>query len=77
MGGQPLVQRLRDRQHSWDLNGLASLIPNGLAQGLAGYAYICPDMIGGGKSETLRTIHRSASIESCSSGMRNALRCFR
>ncbi len=49
MGGQPLVQRLRDRQHSWDLNGLASLIPNGLAQGLAGYAYICPDMIGGGQ----------------------------
>ncbi|WP_372630260.1 glycoside hydrolase family 31 protein [Cohnella sp.] len=46
--GQPLVQRLRDRQHSWDDNGLASLIPNGLAQGLAGYAYICPDMIGGG-----------------------------
>jgi len=48
-GGQPLVQRLRDKQHSWDNNGLASLIPNGLAQGLAGYAYICPDMIGGGQ----------------------------
>lgn len=49
MAGKPLVQRLRDRQHSWDENGLASLIPNGLAQGLAGYAYICPDMIGGGQ----------------------------
>ncbi|QNK57247.1 glycoside hydrolase family 31 protein [Paenibacillus sp. PAMC21692] len=49
MGGQPLVQRLCDRQHSWDLDGLGSLIPNGLAQGLSGYAYICPDMIGGGQ----------------------------
>ncbi|WP_130616330.1 glycoside hydrolase family 31 protein [Cohnella abietis] len=46
--GQPLVQRLRDKNHTWDENGLASLIPNGLAQGLTGYAYICPDMIGGG-----------------------------
>ncbi len=50
MGGQPLAQRLCDKNHSWDLeNGLKSLIPNGLAQGLLGYAYSCPDMIGGGE----------------------------
>lgn len=47
--GLPLVQRLGDKNHSWKADGLASLIPFGLAQGLAGYAYICPDMIGGGQ----------------------------
>ncbi|MFD0716056.1 glycoside hydrolase family 31 protein [Paenibacillus sp. GCM10027626] len=47
--GLPLVQRLADKNHSWHEDGLASLIPNGLAQGLAGYAFTCPDMIGGGQ----------------------------
>ena len=47
--GLPLVQRLADKNHSWNKDGLASLIPNGLAQGLAGYAFTCPDMIGGGQ----------------------------
>lgn len=47
--GLPLVQRLGDKNHSWNRDGLASLIPNGLAQGLAGYAFTCPDMIGGGQ----------------------------
>ena len=46
--GLPLVQRLADKSHKWGDTGLASLIPNGLAQGLMGYAFICPDMIGGG-----------------------------
>ncbi|MDG5767838.1 glycoside hydrolase family 31 protein [Balneolales bacterium ANBcel1] len=46
MGGQPLAQRLRDKGHSWeDLN---QLVPHILTQGLAGYAFTCPDMIGGG-----------------------------
>lgn len=48
-GGLALVQRLSDKSHSWKNDGLASLIPNGLAQGLAGYAFTCPDMIGGGQ----------------------------
>lgn len=47
--GLPLVQRLGDKSHSWKEDGLASLIPNGLAQGLLGYAFTCPDMIGGGQ----------------------------
>lgn len=47
--GLPLAQRLADKAHSWGTNGLASLIPNGLAQGLMGYAFTCPDMIGGGE----------------------------
>lgn len=49
LAGQPLVQRLRDKHHSWDENGLNTLIPNALAQGLMGYAFVCPDMIGGGE----------------------------
>lgn len=49
LAGQPLVQRLSDKNHSWDEDGLAGLIPNGLAQGLAGYAFNCPDMVGGGQ----------------------------
>jgi alpha-glucosidase (family GH31 glycosyl hydrolase) len=48
--GQPLVQRLSDKRHSWErATGIGSLIPNGLAQGLMGYAFTCPDMIGGGE----------------------------
>ncbi|MBB3113055.1 alpha-glucosidase (family GH31 glycosyl hydrolase) [Paenibacillus phyllosphaerae] len=49
LAGQPLVQRLADKNHSWGTDGLASLIPNGLAQGLIGYAFNCPDMVGGGQ----------------------------
>lgn len=48
LGGQPLIQRLRDTEHAWGGSGLGGLIPNGLAQGLSGYAFTCPDMIGGG-----------------------------
>jgi len=47
MGGQPLAQRLRDKDHSWE--ALHQLIPGIVAQGLVGYAYTCPDMIGGGE----------------------------
>ena len=49
LAGQPLAQRLKDKSHEWEGNGLDSLIPDGLAQGLLGYAYTCPDMIGGGE----------------------------
>ena len=48
MAGTHLVQRLADKSHSWNSNGLSSLIPNQLTQGILGYAYTCPDMIGGG-----------------------------
>lgn len=47
MGGQPLVQRLGDKDYSWDAVGL--LIPDMIAAGLLGYSYTCPDMIGGGQ----------------------------
>jgi len=48
-GGSPLVMRLADKQHSWDGYGLNMLIPNTFVQGLTGYSYCCPDMIGGGE----------------------------
>jgi alpha-glucosidase len=47
MAGQPLVQRLRDKNHSWE--DLQNLVPNMIAEGLAGYTFSCPDMIGGGE----------------------------
>lgn len=47
LAGQPLAQRLRDKSHNWE--DLHQLIPDALALGLMGYAYICPDMIGGGE----------------------------
>lgn len=46
--GEPLAQRLRDKLHTWDSLGMRSLIPNTLALGLIGHAFVCPDMIGGG-----------------------------
>lgn len=47
MGGQPLAQRLRDKTHSW--TDLQKLVPHALLEGLAGYPFTCPDMIGGGE----------------------------
>ena len=48
-GGKATIQRIRDRNHSWGDDGLASLVPLAMAQGILGYPYICPDMIGGGE----------------------------
>lgn len=50
MAGLPLAQRLRDKSHNWD--DLRELIPGILAQGLMGYAFTCPDMIGGGEFQS-------------------------
>lgn len=47
MAGLPLAQRLRDKRHDW--NDLAKLIPDQMSQSVMGYAYTCPDMIGGGE----------------------------
>ena len=48
-GGRPIVARLQDKKHNWDTDGLSTLIPNTIVQGLLGYAYCCPDMVGGGE----------------------------
>ena len=47
MGGQPLVQRLHDKSHDWE--DLKKLIPHMLLEGIMGYPFSCPDMIGGGQ----------------------------
>lgn len=50
MSGYPIVQRLCDKDSSWDKErGIGALIPDMITAGLAGYAYCCPDMIGGGQ----------------------------
>ncbi len=46
MGGEPLVQRLRDKDHTWE--DLRKLIPSMALQSMMGYYFNCPDMIGGG-----------------------------
>lgn len=46
--GKPIVCRLQDKTHSWGSDGLKSIIPNTIMQGLTGVFYSCPDMIGGG-----------------------------
>jgi len=46
-GGQPLVERLRDKRHNWE--DLQKLIPHIVTAGLLGYQFTCPDMIGGGE----------------------------
>lgn len=46
MGGQPIAERLWDKKHTWE--DLRKLVPQIISQGLIGYAFTCPDMIGGG-----------------------------
>lgn len=48
-GGYALMQRLCDKAHSWGEDGVASLIPDTLLQGITGHPYGSPDMIGGGE----------------------------
>lgn len=56
LAGKPIIQRLNDKAHMWeskldeDLLGLSSLLPGIMTQGLVGYYYGCPDMVGGGMS---------------------------
>lgn len=60
---KPVMQRLADKAHSWTIEhvkdeklpdggyikvGLSAVVPNILMQGLIGYAFGCPDMVGGG-----------------------------
>lgn len=60
-GGKAITQRLADKAHEWKVverrdekgesylsYGLESVIPNTLVQGLVGYPFGCPDMVGGG-----------------------------
>lgn len=57
MQGEPLVQRLGDKDYSW--NALNLLIPEMINAGLMGYAYTCPDMIGGGQYGSFANVDQS------------------
>jgi len=46
MAGQPLVQRLCDKEHSWI--AVSRLVPDMIQCGLLGHPFVCPDMIGSG-----------------------------
>lgn len=65
MGGQPLAQRLSDKNHTW--KDLQTLIPNMALEGLCGYTFSCPDMIGGGNIvsfENLENIDQDLIVRS-------------
>ena len=55
MGCRELVQRLGDKDYSWQAVHL--LIPDMIAAGLLGYAYTCPDMIGGGSFRSFMNVN--------------------
>ena len=48
-GGKNTIQRLCDRGHVWEGDGINTLIPCSIVQGLTGHPFLCPDMIGGGQ----------------------------
>ena len=45
--GQPVVERLHDKDHDWA--ALRKLVPDMIAGGLLGHPFMCPDMVGGGQ----------------------------
>ena len=51
-GGLRMVQRLFDKNHKWQGNGIDCLVPHGIFVGLTGCPYVCPDMVGGGEWKT-------------------------
>ena len=61
-GGKRSIQRICDRGHSWDGDGINSLVPNALLQGIIGHPFVCPDMIGGG-SWTVKEHHEAIDQE--------------
>lgn len=50
----PIVQRLGDKSYSWHSSSL--IVPDMSAAGLLGYAYTCPDMIGGGEFKSFLNV---------------------
>jgi alpha-glucosidase len=65
LAGRPLVQRLRDKSHNWE--DLGKLIPDLTAVGLLGYAFVCPDLIGGGEFQSFldqKTIDQDLVVRS-------------
>ncbi|MGN0556276.1 MAG: glycoside hydrolase family 31 protein [Acutalibacteraceae bacterium] len=51
--GKPIAQRFVNVYHEWDSWGINQMIPAAIAQGVLGYAFTCPDMVGGGDNSRL------------------------
>lgn len=62
-GGMALMQRLCDKEHSWGGNGIASLIPDILMQGITGHPFGCPDMVGGGEYRNYYSVEENLDQE--------------
>ncbi|MEI6078544.1 MAG: glycoside hydrolase family 31 protein, partial [Verrucomicrobiota bacterium] len=56
MAGQPLGQRVRDKGHNWE--DVQKLISHMLTEGLVGYTFSCPDLIGGGDFDSFQDLKR-------------------
>lgn len=52
--GMSIFERLCDKRHEWGERGIAALVPDTLALGLAGHPFTSPDMIGGGEVSDIR-----------------------
>lgn len=70
LAGKGIIQRLADKGHCWGVNmitdvcspdntfiqyGLSTVVLGILAQGIMGYRFGCPDMVGGGNAVTFGT----------------------
>lgn len=65
MAGQPIAQRLHDKNHLW--SDVQKLIPQMLIENLSGYTFSCPDMIGGGEWKSfldLKTLDQEQIVRS-------------
>jgi len=65
MAGLPLAQRLADKNHNWE--DVQKLVPQMLTEGLIGYTFSCPDMIGGGEYKSfidLKSIDQDLVVRS-------------
>jgi alpha-glucosidase len=56
LGGEPLAQRLHDKNFNWE--DLRKLVPSMTLLGLMGYPFACPDMIGGGEYRSFLALEK-------------------
>lgn len=52
--GASIYERLSDKRHSWDDEGINLILPASLNLGLAGHPFFSADMIGGGQVDDIR-----------------------
>ena len=85
LAGRPLAQRLQDKGNSW--RDLRQCVTDILACGILGYAFCCPDMIGGGqwtlfhgdavKNIDFKVVARSAQMQALMPMMQFSLNPWR